>query len=270
MNLTPPLPSSNSDIENLTETIFNLRENMDRLESINKKLYAKKISKNKQPQKKQPQEKKIKKLERELQKFKKQLKEKDNTISSLKKELDEKNKKISVIENKLSEFFKTEDSDLEKIKKNFLEKYDIDMTYVDNLKILAHYRYSDNPRDEYSAYHSGELELSYDFIKDSDNIISVKYTADYNSSQSYENRFDPDVEFDSELNVSPNIKFDYDKDVEIYYTNPSEEDECESEEDNSLWCNLINKVLEEIDCNPDNFSGIVSDLTNGGEIIFKK
>jgi len=260
MNLTQPLPSNNSDIDNLTHTMFSLRENMDRLESINKKLYAKKNSKNKQPQ-----EKKIKKLERELQKFKKQVKEKDNTISSLKKELNEKNKKISVIENKLSEFFKTDDSDLEKIKKNFLEKYDIDMTYVDNLKILARYRYSDNPRDEYSAYHSGELELSYDFIKDSDNIISVKYTADYNSSQSYENRFDPDVEFDSKLNVSPYIKFDYDKDVEIYYTNPSEEDE-EDEENNSLWCGLINKVLEEIDCNPNNFSGIVSELTNEGEI----
>ena len=40
MNLTPPLPSSNSNIENLTETIFNLRENMNRLELINKKLYA--------------------------------------------------------------------------------------------------------------------------------------------------------------------------------------------------------------------------------------
>ena len=213
--------------------------------------------------------KKIKKLEKKQQKFKKQVKEKDSTIFFLKKELDEKNKKITIIENKLSDFFKTEDSDLEKIKKNFLNRYNIDMTYIDNLKVLARYRYSDNPRDEYSSYHSGELEISYDFIKDSDNIISIKYTADYNSSQSYENRFDPDVEFDSKLTVSPNIKFDYDKDVEIYYTNPTIDENETDEEDNSVWCDLINKVLEEIECKSNNFSEIVSELTNNGEIILK-
>jgi hypothetical protein len=60
------------------------------------------------------------------------------------------------------------------------------MTYIDNLKVIAHYRYSENPRDEYSSYHSGELELSYDYVKDNNDVISVKYTADYNHSQSYE------------------------------------------------------------------------------------
>jgi len=89
--------------------------------------------------------------------------------------------------------------------------------------------------------------------------------ADYNSSQSYENRYDPYVEFDSKLKVSPsNIKFEYDKDVKIYYTNPKYDNE---EEDVSLWCDLINEVLEEIEGNANNFSEIVSSITNDGEII---
>ena len=196
-------------------------------------------------------------------KLKDELEQKNKKISDLEKELNEKDKKISALENQLGDSIKTEESELEKIKQNLLNRYNIDMTFIDNFKVIAHYRYSDNPRDEYSSYHSGELELSYDYVKDKDNnnVISVKYTADYNSSQSYENRFDPDVEFDSKLKVSPNIKFDYDKDVEIFYTNPKYDDEDDTE-----WCNLMNKVLEDIEGNVDNFSEIVRCLTNDGKI----
>jgi len=165
---------------------------------------------------------KVKVLEIKFTKLKDELEQKNKKISDLEKELNEKNKKISALENQLGDSLKTEESELEKIKQNLLNRYNIDMTYIDNFKVIAHYRYSDNPRDEYSSYHSGELELSYDYIRDNNNIISVKYTADYNSSQSYDNRYDPDVEFDSKLKVSPsNIKFDYDPDVEIFYTNSS-------------------------------------------------
>ena len=195
--------------------------------------------------------------------IKNNLKEKDEKIKTLEEELKEKNKQILSLKLLLlSDSVKTEESELEKIKQNLINRYDIDMTYIDNLKVVAHYRYSDNPRDEYSSYHSGELELSYDYVKDKDNIISVKYTADYNSSQSYENRYDPDVEFDSKLKVSPsNIKFDYDPDVEIYYTNPKHD-----EDDVTEWCDLMNKVLEEIEGNTNNFSEIVSGITNNGKI----
>lgn len=203
-------------------------------------------------------------------KLKDELEQKNKKISDLEKELNEKDKKISALENQLGDSLKTEESELEKIKQNLLNRYNIDMTYIDNLKVIAHYRYSDNPRDEYSSYHSGELELSYDYVKDKDNnnVISVKYTADYNSSQSYENRFDPDVEFDSTLTVSPsNIKFDYDKDVEIFYTNPKYDDEdSEDDEETTKWCDLLNNVLEEIEGNVDNFSEIVCGLTNDGKI----
>ena len=211
---------------------------------------------------------KVKVLEIKFTKLKEELKQKNKKISDLEKELNEKDKKITALENQLGDSLKTEESELEKIKQNFLNRYNIDMTYIDNLKVIAHYRYSDNPRDEYSSYHNGELELSYDYVKDNNNVISVKYTADYNSSQSYENRFDPDVEFDSKLNVSPsNIKFDYDPDVEIFYTNPKYNDEdSEDDEDSTKWCDLLNNVLEEIEGNVDNFSQIVSNLTNDGKI----
>jgi len=204
--------------------------------------------------------KKISDLEKELN-------ENDKKILALKKELEKKNKKILALDLLLlDDSIKTEESELEKIKQNLLNRYNIDMTYIDNFKVIAHYRYSDNPRDEYSSYHSGELELSYDYVKDNNNVISVKYTADYNSSQSYENRFDPDVEFDSKLKVSPNIKFDYDKDVEIFYTNPKYDEDSEDDEDDTEWCNLMNKVLEDIEGNVDNFSEIVRCLTNDGKI----
>ena len=206
---------------------------------------------------------KLKEFEINLLKLKDELKQKNKKISDLEKELKEKDKKISALENQLGDSLKTEDSELEKIKLNFLNRYSINMTYIDNLKVIAHYRYSDNPRDEYSAYHSGELELSYDYVNDN-NVISVKYTADYNYSQSYENRYDPYVEFDSKLNVSPNIKFTYDKDVKIYYTNPKCDDE--DDEDDADWCNLINKVLEEIEGDANNLSDLVSDLTDNGKI----
>ena len=213
----------------------------------------------------------LKEFEINFLKLKDELKQKDETIKALEKELNEKDKKISALENQLGDSLKTEESELEKIKQNLLNRYNIDMTCIDNLKVIAHYRYSNNPRDEYSSYHSGELELSYDYVKDNNNVISVKYTADYNSSQSYENRYEPYVEFDSKLNVSPsNIKFDYDPDVEIYYTNPKYDEDSEDDEDVTEWCDLMNKVLEEIEGDVDNFRDIVCGLTNDGKININK
>lgn len=189
------------------------------------------------------------------------LKEKDDKIKALYNELKEKNKKIVAIELLLlNDSIKTKEFRLEEIKQRFIERYEIDMKNINNLKVIAHYRSSNNPRDEYSSFHSGEIELSYDYVKDNSNIISIRYTADYNSSQSYENRYDPYIEFDSKLNVSPHIRFDYDKNVQIYYTNP------EFNEDGIQWCDLINKVLQEIEGNATNFSEILSYITNNGEI----
>ena len=67
----------------------------------------------------------------------------------------------------------------------------------------------------------------------------------------------------SKLKVSPsNIKFDYDPDVEIYYTNPKHDDE----DDVTEWCDLMNEVLEEIEGKANNFSEIVCAITNNGKI----
>lgn len=189
------------------------------------------------------------------------LKEKDEKIKALENELKEKNKKIVALELLLlNDSIKTKEFGLEEIKQRFIERYEIDMKNINNLKVIAHYRSSNNPRDEYSSFHSGELELSYDYVKDNGNIISVKYTAEYNYSQSYENRYDPYIEFDSKLNVSPNIRYDYDENIQVYNTDP------EFNENGTKWCDLINKVLQEIEDNATNFSEILSDITNNGKI----
>ena len=130
------------------------------------------------------------------------------------------------------------------------------MPNIENIKVIARYRYSDNPRDEYSSFHSGELELSYDYVKSNNNIINIKYKADYNSTQTYENRYNPYVEFDSSLKVSPTLHYTYNKDEEIIY---------DEEDEENKWCDLMNKVLNDISCDTGNFSDMINSITENGE-----
>ena len=143
------------------------------------------------------------------------------------------------------------------VTENFKNKYDVNnMPNIENIKVIARYRYSDNPRDEYSSFHSGELELSYDYVKSNNNIINVKYKADYNSTQTYENRYNPYVEFDSILKVSPTLHYTYNKDEAIIY---------DEEDEENKWCDLMNKVLNDISCDAGNFSDMINSITENGE-----
>ena len=206
-------------------------------------------------------EKKIQELELNVKHFQKKIKERDKKISTLEKEIKEKDKKISTLENQLGDSVETEKSKLEKIKQNFLNRYNIDMTHIDNLEVFAQYRKSNNPRDEYSSFHSGEFKFSYDYIKDKSNIINVEYSGDYNYSQSYENRSCPDIEFDSELNVYPNnIEYCYETNESIYTDN-------EDGEETDNWYDLMNKILGDVSCEAINLSAILHDLTENGKII---
>jgi hypothetical protein len=205
-------------------------------------------------------EKKAKILQTKTTKLNKQLKEKDKTIKSLHKQLTEKDSNIKSLESLLENLQKDTDSvvvqEVDKVTENFKNKYNVDnMPNIDNLKVIASYRYSDNPRDEYSAFHSGELELSYDYVKGNNNVISVKYKADYNSSQTYDNRYEPYVEFESSLEVSPNLHYTYHRDEEIIY----------EDKDEDKWCDLMNKVLDDILCEANNFSHIVRSITDEGK-----
>ena len=65
----------------------------------------------------------------------------------------------------------------------------------------------------------------------------------------------------------------HDPDVKIYYTNPKYDEDSEDDEDDedvTEWCDLMNKVLEEIEDNVDNFRDIVCGLTNDGKININK
>jgi len=257
-------------IEDMKKTVANLTQNLGNLslklvESDKEKMHSK-FNKTvaKFEKKIKALEKKVKTLQTNITKLNKQLKKKDTNIKALEKQLTEKDSNLKSLESLLENLQKDTDSVLvpkaDKVLENFKNKYNVDnMPNIDNLKVIASYRYSDNPRDEYSAFHSGELVLSYDYVKGNNNVISVEYKADYNSTQTYDNRYDPDVEFDSSLQVSPNLDYTYHRDEEIIY-----EDE-DKDEDEGKWCDLMNKVLDDILCEANNFSHIVCSITDEGK-----
>lgn len=246
---------------NLTQNLNNLPLKLVETDKEKMQLEAKKIVA-KFEKKIKALEKKVKTLQTKTTKLNKRLKEKDKTIKSLQEQLKEKDSDIKSLESLLENLQKETDSvvvpKVDKVLENFKNKYNVDnMPNIDNLKVIARYRNSDNPRDEYSSFHSGELVLSYDYVKGNNNVISVEYKADYNSTQTYDNRYDPDVEFDSSLQVSPNLDYTYHRDEEIIY-----EDE---DEDEGKWCDLMNKVLDDILCEANNFSHIVRSITDEGK-----
>ena len=93
-------------------------------------------------------------------------------------------------------------------------------------------------------------------MKSNNNIINVIYKANYNSTQTYENRYNPYVEFDSSLKVSPTLNYTYNKDEEIIY---------DEEDEENKWCDLMNKVLNDISCDAYNFSDMLNSITENGE-----
>jgi len=272
------LSNYKQQIEDMKETITNLTENLNQLsinlvESDKEKMHSK-LNKTvaKFEKKTKALEKKVKTLQTKTTKLNKQLKEKDKKIKVLENQLTEKDSNLKSLESLLENLQKDNDSDViskvDKVTENFKNKYDVDiMPNIDNLKVIASYRYSTNPRDEYSAFHSGEFELSYDFVKGNNNVISVKYTADYNSTQTHDNRGDPYVEFESSLKVSPDLDYTYHKDELIEYYEPTkDEDEDEDEdEDKGKWCDLMNKVLDDICCDVNYFSDILQTITEDGK-----
>jgi len=266
------LSTYKQEIENIKETITNVTQNLNNLSSklvdYDKDKMHSIINANvsKYENKIKTLNKKLKTLQTKTTKLNKQLKEKDKTIKSLEEQLTEKNTNLKSLESLLENLQKDNDSvvvsKVDTVTENFKSRYDVDcMPNIDNLKVIARYRYSDNPRDMYSSFHSGELELSYDYVKGNNNVISVKYNAEYSHSQTDYNRSCPDVEFDSSLKVSPELDYTYHRDEEIVY-----EDE---NEDEGKWCDLINKVLDDIICEVYNFSDIVSSITEGGKYSSK-
>ena len=266
-------------IENIKETMATLTQNLSNLslelDEANKEKMHSKFNKTvaKFEKKTKALEKKVKTLQTKTTKLNKQLKEKDKKIKVLENQLTEKDSNLKSLESLLENLQKDNDSDViskvDKVTENFKNKYDVDiMPNIDNLKVIASYRYSDNPRDEYSAFHGGKLELSYDYVKGNNNVISVKYKAEYNSSQTYDNRYDPDVEFESSLKVSPNLHYTYHKDELIEYYEPTKDEDEEDEdedEDEGKWCDLMNKVLDDILCEANNFSEILYSITEDGK-----
>lgn len=185
----------------------------------------------------------------------------NNEIEHLKNRLDIVEKQLSKLLKNQNQNQEEEDSNEIKIKNNFIEKYNVDFTHINNLEVIASYECTQDKMDEYSSFSNGKFKLSYDFIKDNNKPISVTYTGEFEKSQTYYNRYEPDVNFETDLTVSPNIHYVYNKDEMIVCK--------EDDEDNQKWCDLINKVLDDIICEVDNFSYILDDLTDSGKIVIK-
>jgi len=146
-----------------------------------------------------------------------------------------------------------------KYKDNLIKNLRINTDNVEKLEVKANYHYHDNDNDEYSAFYDIDFEVSYDYTKNNNKPISVKYTANYESTQTYDNRYEPDESFNSDLQVDPDdIEYDYATDYSI--------DPEETDEDGESWCDLINTVLGEIECEGRNLRDLVESITDSGNI----
>ena len=87
----------------------------------------------------------------------------NNEIEHLKNRLDIVEKQLSkLLKNQNQEQEEEEDSNEIKIKNNFIEKYNVDFTHINNLEVIASYECTHNSMDEYSSFSNGKFELSYE------------------------------------------------------------------------------------------------------------
>ena len=92
---------------------------------------------------------------------------------------------------------------------------------------------------------NGTFELSYTYYQTNNNIIKVKFSAEYSSQTSYENRYEPYVECESSLEVTNTNdqyyidKANHDIPCQLYVNG----DEVESQS----WAYLINKIIYDIE-----------------------
>lgn len=91
----------------------------------------------------------------------------------------------------------------------------------------------------------GEFHFSYKYFKSNDQINHVNFSLKYSSQQSYENRYDPNIECQTSLNVTnTNDKYYIDKDhkgIPVEFFVNQEEPEEES------WGYLLFKIIQEVE-----------------------
>ena len=152
----------------------------------------------------------------------------DDQIESLEKQIIQlKNEKNAM---KLMKLCDITDDDLERV-----GNFQVDLTYD---------RHS-SEQDEYLSTINGKMIVSYNYTnvhfksptKIETDICTVKLTVTYNLYQTYQNRYEPDIESSSEIKINGNVgNWDYIENEKIEYSDK-----------NGNWGYIINKILEHID-----------------------
>ena len=84
---------------------------------------------------------------------------------------------------------------------NFINKYIIDnLDKISNLKIDINCQQLDN-EPEYHCNFTYTMNISYDFKESNNKVINVNFYVEYQHSQTYENRYDPDIYCQTKLKV---------------------------------------------------------------------
>ena len=123
---------------------------------------------------------------------------------------------------------------------------DDDLDRVGNFQVDLTYDCISSEQDEYSKTINGKMIVSYNYTnvhfksptEIETDIITVKLTVTYGYYQTYQNRYEPEIE------SSSNVEVDIDDDERWQYI---ENQEIEYSDKNGKWGDIINKILVHID-----------------------
>ena len=147
---------------------------------------------------------------------------------------------------------------------NFINKYIIDnLDKISNLKIDINCQQLDN-EPEYHCNFTYTMNISYDFKESNNKVINVNFYVEYQHSQTYENRYDPDIYCQTKLKVknlndpNDNIYYNYIENESIEIEEANEEDDDEDEKIH--WNFIIKKLLEEVEGEKDEWINIIESI----------
>ena len=145
---------------------------------------------------------------------------------------------------------------------------DDDLERVGNFQVDLTYDCISSEQDEYSHTTNGKMIVSYNYTnvhfksptEIETDIITVKLTVTYGYYQTYQNRYEPEIDSSSKVEV------DINDDERWHYI---ENQEIEYSDKNGKWGDIINKILVHIDEEEDD-DHISNDWKNIMETINNK